>query len=127
MVCICLPNSTVTTDSDLMRQHAVEFYSPLSRMKDCSRDCVDELLQGHHQLGSEGRAALDANLSLEELTVTVGQMAPAPGLDRLPVDFSKHFWRCLGADLWEVQLECSLTGLLLASCWPAVLSLLIKK
>jgi hypothetical protein len=38
-------------------------------------------------------------------------MAPgrAPGLDGLPADFYGHFWKCLGADLWEVLQECSQT------------------
>ncbi|TWW59163.1 hypothetical protein D4764_06G0006930 [Takifugu flavidus] len=31
----------------------------------------------------------------------------APGLDGLSTDFYKHFWRCLGADLWEVLQECT--------------------
>lgn len=125
MVCLCLPDGTVTTDLVEMRQHAVEFYSILFRMEDCNRECVNKLLQGLPQLGSEDRAVLDANISLEELTAAVGQMAPGrgPGLDGLPADFYKHFWKCLGADLWEVLQECSQTGLLPVSCWHAVLSL----
>ncbi len=86
---------------------------------------MDKLLHGLPQLGSSGSAALDANISLEELTAAVGQMAPgrAPGLDGLPVDFFKHFWGCLAADLQE----CSQTGLLPASCCHVVLSLLPLK
>ena len=81
---------------------------------------MDELLQGLPQLGSEENAVLDANISLEELTAAVGQMAPGRpnGLDRLPADFYLHFWKCFGADLWEVLQE---------SCRRAVLSLLPKK
>lgn len=72
-----------------MRLHAVDFDSPLFRVEDCSSDCVKELLQGLHQLGSSGRTVLDANIPLERLTAAVGQKAPgrAPGLDGLPVDF----------------------------------------
>ena len=71
-----------------MRQHAVEFYSALFRKEDCNRECADELLKGLPQLSSEENAVLDANISLEELTAAVVQMAPgrAPGLDGLPVD-----------------------------------------
>ncbi|KAI3362964.1 hypothetical protein L3Q82_011638, partial [Scortum barcoo] len=99
MVCLRLPDGTVTTDPVEMKKHAVEFYSALFRMEDCNRDCVDKLLQGLSQLGPEDKSVLDANISLEELTAAVGQMAPgkAPGLDGLPAGFSKHFWKCLGA------------------------------
>lgn len=67
------------------------------RKEDCSTGCQDELLQGRPQLRCRDRAALDADISLEELIAAVGQMSPgrAPGLDRLPADFYKHFWRCL--------------------------------
>ncbi len=129
MVCLRLPDGTVTTDPVQMRQHAVDFYGTLFRSEDCCSDSVRELLQGLPQLGSSGRAVLDANISLGELTAAVGQMAPgrAPGLDGLPVDFYKHFWGCLGVDLLEVLQECSQTGSLPASCRHAVLSLLPKK
>ena len=129
MVCLRLPDGTVTTDPGEMRQHAVEFYSALFRKEGCNRECADKLLQGLPQMGSEENAVLDANISLEELTAAVGQMAPgrAPGLDGLPADFYGHFWKCLGADLWEVLQECSQTELLPASCRRAVLSLLPKK
>lgn len=101
----------------------------LFRMEDCNRECVDVLLQGLPQLGTEDRAILDSNISLEEPTASVGQMAPgrAPGLDGLPVDFYKHFWKFLGVDLWEVLQVCSQTRLLSAFCRLAVLSLLPKK
>ena len=129
MVCLRLPDGTMTTDLVEMRQHAVELYSALFRMEDCNRECVDELLQGLPQLGTEDRAVLDSNISQEELTAAVGQMAPgrAPGLDGLPVDFYKHFWKFVGVDLWGVLQECSQTGLLPTSCRLAVLSLLPKK
>ena len=51
----------------------------------------------------------------------------APGLDGLPADLYKHFWRVLGADLWGVLRECSGSGLLPASWRSAVLSLIPKK
>lgn len=109
MFCLRLPDGTVMTDPVQMRQHAVDFYSALFRAEDCSSDCVKDLLQGLPQVGSSGRTVLDTNIPLEKLTAAVGQMAlgRAPGLDGLPVDFYKHFWGCLGADLWAVPLECS--------------------
>ena len=129
MVCLRLPDGKMTTDPIEMRQHAVSFYSVLFGKEDNHRESMDELLQDLPQLRPEDRAALDANISLEELTAAVGQMAAgrAPGLDGLPADFYKHFWDCLGTDLWEVLQECSQTGLLPTTCRHAVLSLLPKK
>ena len=117
MVCHRLPDGKATTDQIEMRRHAVDFYSALFRVEDVHRRCQHELLQGLPQLSPENRISMDAHISLEELTTAVGQLAFgwAPGLDGLPADFYKHFWRVLGADLWEVLQECSGTGLLPAS------------
>lgn len=56
---------------------------------------------GLPRLSHRDRATLNANISMEELTAAVGQIVSgqAPGLDGLPTDFYKHFWRCLGAGL----------------------------
>lgn len=62
------------------------------------------------------------------VTASVVQMASgrAPELDGLPADFYKHFWGCLGAEVWEVLQECTRTGLLTTSCRNAVLSVILK-
>uniref|UniRef100_A0A674PB36 Reverse transcriptase domain-containing protein n=1 Tax=Takifugu rubripes TaxID=31033 RepID=A0A674PB36_TAKRU len=127
MLCLRLPDETMTADQGEMRRHAVDFYGTLYRAEDCSRE--DELLQGLPRLSQRDRSTLDADITLDELTAAVGQMASgrAPGLDGLPADFYKHFWRCLGADLWEVLQECTHTGRLPTSCQTAVLSLIPKK
>jgi len=129
MVCLRLPDGKTTTNQAEMRRHAVDFYSTLFIAEDVHRGCQDELLRGLPQLSPEDRIYMDAHISLEELTTAVGQLASGrtPGLDGLPADFYKHFWRVLGADLWEVLQECSGTGLLPASCRSAVLSLIPKK
>lgn len=129
MDCLRLPDGRVTTDPTEMRQHAVDFYGSLFRREDGDGDSMDQLLQGLPQLTSEDRAVLDASISLEELTAAVTQMASgkAPGLDGLPAEFYKHFWKVLGADLWEVLQESSQIGLMPPSCRHAVLSLLPKK
>ncbi|TWW77693.1 Transposon TX1 uncharacterized 149 kDa protein ORF 2 [Takifugu flavidus] len=127
MLCLRLPDGTMTADQGEMRRHAVDFYGTLYRAEDCSRE--DELLQGLPRLSQRDRSTLDADITLDELTAAVGQMASgrAPGLDGLPADFYKRFWRCLGADLWEVLQECTHTGRLPTSCQTAVLSLIPKK
>ena len=75
------------------------------------------------------KAALDKELTLQELTTAVEQLASgrAPGIDGLPIEFYKRFWDCLGEDFHMVMLECFNTGRLPSSCRRAVLSLLPKK
>ncbi|TWW53858.1 Transposon TX1 uncharacterized 149 kDa protein ORF 2 [Takifugu flavidus] len=116
----------MTADQGEMRRRC-GLLRALYRAEDCSRE--DELLQGLPRLSQRDRSTLDADITLDELTAAVGQMASgrAPGLDGLPADFYKHFWRCLGADLWEVLQECTHTGRLPTSCQTAVLSLIPKK
>lgn len=72
------------------------FYSDLFKQQTFNRSCMDNLLDGIPQLTDVDRAILDAE--------AVGQMAPGktPGLDGIPVDFYKHFWRLLGEDLREM-------------------------
>ncbi|KAI3353971.1 hypothetical protein L3Q82_018461 [Scortum barcoo] len=89
----------------------------------------EELLEGLPQVSPEEKAALHCELTLEDLTMAVHQMASgrAPGIDGLSTDFLKRFWNTLGPDLHAVLLECFGTGSLPVSCQQAVLSLLPKK
>lgn len=74
--------------------------------------CREELLEGLPQLSLEEKAALDCELTLEELTVAVNQLASgrAPGIDGLSTDFFKRFWNILGPELHAVLLECFRAG-----------------
>lgn len=51
-------------------------------------DCHEELLEGLPQL--RGKAALDSELILEELTAAVEHLAP--GIDGLSQNPQKKFW-----------------------------------
>ncbi|KAJ3583052.1 hypothetical protein NHX12_034520 [Muraenolepis orangiensis] len=112
-----------------MRNHAMDFYTDLFGVEQCSIEGREELLEGLPQLSPEEKAALDLEQTLEELTGAVNQMASGrvPGIDGLSGEFLKHFWGIIGADLHGVFSECFRTGSLLASCRRAVLSLLPKK
>ena len=129
MTCLKLPGGRVTTSPGEMRTHAVSFYADLFGAEQCSMECREELLEGLPQLIPGEKAALDSELTLEELTVAVNQMASgrAPGIDGLSTDFYQRFWNTLGPDLHSVLLECFRTGSLPVSCQRAVLSLLPKK
>ena len=129
MICLRLPGVNVTTDPSEMKNHATAFYTDLFGAEQCSIDCRVELLDGLPQLSPEEKAALDCELTLEELTVVVNHLASgrAPGIGGLSSDFYKYFWNTTGPDLYYVQLECLKTGSLPVSCQQAVLSLLPKK
>ena len=119
----------MTTDPAEMRAHAVDFYSTLFGAEECDQRCVDKLLKGLPQLNDGERADMDRELSLDELTTAVQQLAKgrAPGIDGLSIDFYQHFWSTLGPDLHQVLMDCFKRGELPASCRGAVVSLLPKK
>ncbi|KAJ3590726.1 hypothetical protein NHX12_008675, partial [Muraenolepis orangiensis] len=129
MSCLKLPGGRVTSSPEEMRDHAMDFYTNLFGGEQCSIEGREEILDGLPQLSPEEKAALDLELTLEELTGAVNQMASgrAPGIDGLSGEFLKHFWGVLGADLRGVFSECFRTGSLPVSCRRAVLSLLPKK
>ena len=82
MVCLCLPDGKVTTESAEMRKHAVDFYTDLFRAESCDVDAAGELLQGLPKLSPEDQDALSLDLTLDELNAAVSQMASgkAPGI-----------------------------------------------
>ncbi|KAJ3599425.1 hypothetical protein NHX12_033388 [Muraenolepis orangiensis] len=129
MSCLKLPGGRVTSSPEEMRDHAMDFSTDLFGGEQCSIEGREEILEGLPQLSPEEKAALDLELTLEELTGAVNQMASgqAPGIDGLSGEFLKHFWGILGADLRGVFSECFRTGSLPVSCRRAVLSLLPKK
>uniref|UniRef100_A0A3Q3ERM5 Reverse transcriptase domain-containing protein n=1 Tax=Labrus bergylta TaxID=56723 RepID=A0A3Q3ERM5_9LABR len=129
LTCLKLPGGRITADPKEMSSHAMQFYEDLFGAESCSQECRRELLEGLPQLSVEERSLLEGELSLEELTAAVTQMATgrAPGIDGLSTDFFKRFWNILGSDLHSVLMECCRTGSLPGSCKRAVLSLLPKK
>ncbi|KAK3515396.1 hypothetical protein QTP70_018899, partial [Hemibagrus guttatus] len=76
MVCLRLPDRRVTTEITEMRKHAVDFYSALYTAENCDSDCTAQLLYGLPQMDAESTAALDCDITLEELTtaIPVGSM-----------------------------------------------------
>ena len=109
VTCLELPGGRVTTSPHEMRSHAMDFYTNLFGDEQCRMVGCEELLEGFPWLSDGKKAALDIELTLEELMAAVNQMASgqAPGIDGLMV--------------------CFRTGSLPVSCKHAVLSLLPKK
>ncbi len=51
----------------------------------------------------------------------------SPGIDGLPTEFYRTFWKIIGSDYFEVVKDCIYKGILPKSCQRAVLALLPKK
>ena len=75
MTCLELPGGRVTTSPDEMRSHAMDFYTKLFAEEQCSMEGREELLKGLPQLSEGEKAALDFELTLQELTIAVNQLA----------------------------------------------------
>ncbi len=105
------------------------FYTKLYDKEQCDERCVQDILEDLPQLCEVEQAELDKEISLEELTIAVNQLASgrAPGIDGLTIDFYKHFWAVIGPDLHEVLMRSYDDNVLPASCRRAVLTLLPKK
>lgn len=118
MTCLKLPGGGITTNPVEMISHAGEFYTDLFAAGSCNLECWEEQLRGLPLLCLEGKAVLNSELTLEELTEAVNQMASnrAAGIDGLSRDFFRHFWNILGPDLHGVMLECFKTDSLPVSC-----------
>lgn len=109
MVCLCFPNERVTTESAVMRKHAVDFCTDLFRPNSCDVDSVRELLKGLPQLSQENQDKISLDINLDELNSAVSQIASgkALGIDGLPSNFFKHFRSVLGHDpLDNFSQEC---------------------
>ncbi|KAJ3583897.1 hypothetical protein NHX12_015394 [Muraenolepis orangiensis] len=68
MSCLKLPGGRVTSSPEEMRDHAMDFYTNLFGGQQCSTEGREETLEGLPQLSPEEKAALDLELTLEELT-----------------------------------------------------------
>jgi len=129
MYCLTTPDGLKTCDSRKMRKIAVDFYSELYKKEDTDNGCTLQLLQQLPTITEEQSRTLDSALSFQELTEAVTQMSTgrSPGIDGLPVDFYKAFWKIIGRDFYEVVQKCFNDKLLPKSCQRAVLALLPKK
>ncbi|KAK3546569.1 hypothetical protein QTP70_028503, partial [Hemibagrus guttatus] len=94
-----------------------------------SKELLDIFYQGLPKVSSEDNAALEGPLVLEELHAALNTMpgGKAPGIDGLPVEFYKFFWKELGEDLLEVLEKSFRERCLPLSSLRAVITLLPKK
>ncbi|KAK3539859.1 hypothetical protein QTP70_014508, partial [Hemibagrus guttatus] len=123
-------NGQYTTHTDEIRRYATDFYQDLYRSghRD-SKELLDIFYQGLPKVSSEDNAALEGPLVQEELHAALNTMpgGKAPGIDGLPVEFYKFFWKELGEDLLEVLEESCRERCLPLSSRRAVITLLPKK
>ncbi|KAK3530842.1 hypothetical protein QTP70_002873 [Hemibagrus guttatus] len=123
-------NGQYITHTDEIRWYATDFYQDLYRSEHRdSKELLDTFYQGLPKVSSEDNAALEGPLVLEELQVALNTMpgGKAPGIDGLPVEFYKFFWKELGEDLLEVLEESCRERCLPLSSRRAVITLLPKK
>ncbi len=97
-------NGHYTEDPMKMRQIAVDFYSNLYAMDNTDELNRDELLKDLPRISSEHKEALETELSFEELTAAVMSLSlgRSPGIDGLPTEFYRTFWKIIGSDYFEV-------------------------
>ncbi|KAK3570807.1 hypothetical protein QTP86_026351 [Hemibagrus guttatus] len=94
-----------------------------------SKELLDTIYQGLPKAFSEDNAALEGPLVLEELHAALNTMpgGKAPGIDGLPVEFYKFFWKELGEDLLEVLEKSYRERCLPLSSRRTVITLIPKK
>ncbi|KAK3521343.1 hypothetical protein QTP70_003453 [Hemibagrus guttatus] len=116
--------------TDEIRRYATDFYQNLYR-SECrdNKELLDTFYQGLPKVSSEDNAALEGPLVLEKLQAALNTMSggKAPGIDGLPVEFYKFFWKELGEDLLGVLEERCRKRCLLLSSRRVVITLLPKK
>ncbi|KAM6894042.1 uncharacterized protein FYW49_020396 [Xenentodon cancila] len=107
MPCLRLPGGRLTSDGAEMLEYAAGFYSDLFGAEPCCPETRADLLEGVPRLSAAEKEGLDGELTLDELTVAVRQMAPGktPGIDGLSTDFYQHFWDVIGADVHEFLMD----------------------
>ncbi|KAK3522519.1 hypothetical protein QTP86_017665 [Hemibagrus guttatus] len=116
--------------ADLLGTKAQDFYQDLYRSEHRdSKELLDIFYQGLPKFSSEDNAALEGSLVPEELQVALNTMpgGKAPGIDSLPVEFYKFFWKELGEDLLEVLEESCRERCLPLNSQRAVITLVPKK
>ncbi|KAK3521002.1 hypothetical protein QTP86_015762 [Hemibagrus guttatus] len=118
------------TNSNDIRRYATNLYKDLYKTdyRD-NKELLDTFCRVLPKVSPEDNAALDGSLVLEELQAALNSMAggKAPGIDGLPAEFYKFFWRELREDLLEVPNESCREMCLFLSSRRAVITLLPKK
>ncbi|KAK3553562.1 hypothetical protein QTP70_004559 [Hemibagrus guttatus] len=88
----------------------MNFYQDLYRSEHRDgKDLLDTFYQVLPKVSSEDNAELEGPLVLEELHAALNTMpgGKAPGINGLPVDFYKFFWKSAGGPRGKLQREAS--------------------
>ncbi|KAG7478661.1 hypothetical protein JOB18_005256 [Solea senegalensis] len=104
IVCLQLPDGKLTSDQAEIKRQVVNFYTELFGDEGCDGDASAALTLDLPQLSPEERCTLSSDITIDELTIAMSQMATGKTLriDELPVDFFKNFCNELGLDQLDV-------------------------
>ena len=123
-------DGTVTENSDLVRQHIVNFYSKLYSSEPTNRDTADFFLnQLDSRLPNQGVNTLCEPITEDEVRNVILKlpMGKAPGLDGLPYEFYKKFRERFAPILAKLFNHLLDMGYLTHTQQLAVISLIPKK
>ena len=101
-------NGVEINDPDYIEVKIKDFYKDLYESVPLNVDDNDFLFRNLSQVDQADANGLTRNLTLEELTSTLGTCADsAPGPDGIPYSFLKHFWSDVGPallDSWNYSI-----------------------
>nr|BAC82609.1 pol-like protein [Danio rerio] len=118
------------SESSEIRKRAVNFYQDLYKSEIISDESdTSDFFNNLPQVPQDFNVELKKAVTLEELQKALQSMEcnKVPGIDGLPAEFYKTFWKEVGLDLLQVINESLAYGQLPLSCRRAVLTLLPKK
>ncbi len=117
-------------ESAEIRKCAVGFYETLFKKESQEiPEVAQSFYEGLPQVSEETNIELGGLISEAELYTALQSLesGKAPGMDGLPVDLYKVFWKEISKDLSLVLMNSLENGLLPISCRRAILTLLPKK
>ena len=110
----------------------MEFYEQLYKSQNLihdENDINEFLLFLDNKLNDEEKETLERDITIEEMEKTVKLMPnnKSPGLDGIPVEFYKKYWKLIGKDVHKIIIEALDTGELTTSQRRTAVVLLYKK
>ena len=122
------PNGVLKTSQQGIRGVLKDFYSDLYSPRNVENGMIQELIAGLPKIEEDQQRVLDSLITAEELETAMRSLkdGKATGIDGLPGEFYKTFWRVIGPELRDVLDESIRAGELPLSCRRAIVCLIPK-